>query len=157
MIVRCPSCDTNYRHAAEGPSAGVVCRCARCDDTFPLAAPVRRYLVLPSGGGRIPVPRGMDDPLLAGRLGDALPSEVPAAAPADVTAGDRAAAPAPSQAPPRRLVAALVTLIPSAYGAGLGYYLAGEYGVETFTWPVIGAAIGLLVGWGSLAWVRPKD
>jgi hypothetical protein len=58
---------------------------------------------------------------------------------------------------PRRFVAVLVTVLPAIYGAGLAYYLAGEYGRGHSTWPIIGAAIGLLVGWGCLEWVRRKD
>jgi hypothetical protein len=166
MIVLCPSCHTRYRHA--GTAAAATAHCSRCDGRFPLAAARRTYVLLPRTAARDAFrPRGMDDPGLARQLAGtaAAASGWPAAgggvdllggaAGAD---GAVAASPfAPPLAQPRGLAVGLaVVFVPAAIGAGLAYTLAGAPGPDARSWSALGAAVGLLVGWGCLRWIRRR-
>jgi hypothetical protein len=51
---------------------------------------------------------------------------------------------------------AALVFVPAALGVGLAYTLAGEAGTDVRSWCALGAAVGLLVGWGCLQWSRRR-
>jgi hypothetical protein len=66
----------------------------------------------------------------------------------------------PSAAPSRRRVNALTELTlafgPAVIGASLAYARAAEQGADAASWGALGGAVGMLVGWGCLLWVRAR-
>jgi predicted Zn finger-like uncharacterized protein len=73
VIVRCPSCGTQYEHQTE--QIGVMARCSRCEDCVPIQSAKPNYVLRsvspvagPDAGGVPGAGIGMDDPLLADRL-----------------------------------------------------------------------------------------
>lgn len=68
MIVSCPSCGTRYSEHFEELQAASA-RCSHCEESVPLVAAKRPYVLIPAaGGGRPAMKIGMDDPQLADRL-----------------------------------------------------------------------------------------
>jgi hypothetical protein len=54
-------------------------------------------------------------------------------------------------------VEALVAVAPACAGAGLAYYLAGGAAGTPWVSLILGGALGLVVGWGCLRWMRREN
>jgi hypothetical protein len=81
--------------------------------------------------------------------------------PASELEGQARTEPSPDGPVPSRKVAAhteiLVALAPACAGSGLAYYLAGGAAGSPWVPLALGGAVGLLVGWGCLRWMRRAD
>lgn len=85
VIVRCPSCGTHYRHQ---PVLDVASgRCSRCEDTVPLVAAKRLFVLRAAASVLKPAGLGfgMDDPSLAGGLSSTALDVAPGALPETLT------------------------------------------------------------------------
>ncbi len=181
MIVVCPSCQQRYRHAATFAGVPPTARCSACDESFELSAPKRSYVMIAPGGPQlapqeravIAPPRfDMDlptdgSPALVPDLTAPFDSEV-GVAPESVAASSAAALPArhgdratsdqaAGPARTRPWVESLVALVPGGLGGAIGYHAAGPPGEDALTWAMMGAAVGLLVGWVWLLWITRAD
>ncbi|MCP3977943.1 MAG: DUF4366 domain-containing protein [bacterium] len=149
-------------------------RCSHCDDSFPLIAAKRPYVLLPARKigavtGDVPIPVGVDDPSLAAKVGLAEPSSAKATEgrPAvsdelldDAPVADQAAEPATAESTPaksRRFTDILVLAIHAGAGGGLAYYAAPQAGGDPVTWSVVGGVAGLAMGMAWIRWVARKQ
>lgn len=161
MIVQCPSCHTRYRHDAEAFEA-ILAECGNCEETVPLVATKRRYALLsPQTTCRVVEDRAVLEPAaseavspVAGRVDEApdtLPESIESVEKPE--SSGRPARERPDSGPADLGIA----LAPSAIGAVLAYYLAGQQNQDPVTWAALGGAMGLLLGWACLLWIRRND
>ena len=79
------------------------------------------------------------------------------AADADLVRDELAEADAQPVPPRSALLEFLIAVVPPSTGASLAYYFAGREQLDPVAWSALGGAVGFLLGWGSLLWIRRKD
>ena len=173
MIVHCPSCSANYRHDPAEIAAATLAECSRCDERFELRGTGRSYrLATPAppargaGSAGVPADPIQIDPIVIDSV-EADPfggNEFvdPAVgvldpADADLVRDQLAEADAQPAAPRSALLEFLIAVVPPSTGASLAYYFAGREQLDPVAWSALGGAVGFLLGWGSLLWIRRKD
>ena len=127
MIVKCPACDTRYKHRPELSPAALKAVCGHCDERFPLAPSPRQYRLVPGGEGQ--------------------------AAHADGVV----MAPALQDSRSRSMLEPLLALFLAAAGAGSGYYLSLMQHTDPVTWTAGGCSAGLLLGWVVIRWMASRS
>jgi hypothetical protein len=182
VIVRCPSCGTHYHHQPVGAAASG--RCSRCEDTVPLVAAKRLFVlralepVLRPAGVSIGMdasPAGSPEEMTyriasafpesdARRLKKVVTGEIRAAEAdhAEIRAAEPSiglpagAAAEQSEAGPVRnsLRETLVAMLMTSLGTVTAYYLCLEQGLDPVLWMFAGAGWGLVFGWICIRWMR---
>ena len=126
----------------------------------PLVAAKRQYVLLPAGRSAA---IGMDDPLLASRLGITARdgAAIGAAAeegarPLDMLLGS---AEAEEREEPRRrpLRECLVTMLLTTVGVAAAYHLSQDQGLDPTVWVGAGGLWGLIMGWLCIQWMRQRQ
>jgi hypothetical protein len=79
------------------------------------------------------------------------------AADSDLVRDELAEADAQPVPPRSALLEFLIAVVPPSTGASLAYYFAGREQLDPVAWSALGGAVGFLLGWGSLLWIRRKD
>jgi len=183
MIVHCPSCSANYRHDPAEIAVATLAECSRCDERFELRGTGRSYRLAtpadPSPNARVaePTPAAIQaGPLVADPI-VVDPAEVDTievdsfgsdeladpgvgglgASDADLVRDELAEADAQPVPPRSALLEFLIAVVPPSTGASLAYYFAGREQLDPVAWSALGGAVGFLLGWGSLLWIRRKD